>query len=273
LAKPQPSDEELKTLLAAAQKGKAELQDFIMKLQREMSEKDAYINELDGERREIGRLREETRRAEGRADKAEATERETRKKLAEAEGLVMRLRAGGTIPAGVGPEAPDVAALVAENEKLKQKEADSRAEAWKALKQRADAEAAAAEVREDTVRKLKDARKLASVELTRATEEAMKKAVTLKEDLARTERERKELIAEVKRLNGELETVRSMATAAAEAPAASAAAASAAAASAAPAATPSDVPAPNARVSALERRRHRCGRPRAVGSAALRSRA
>ena len=62
--KPQPSDEELKALLAAAQKGKAELQDFILKLQREMSERDAYIAELDGERRELGRLREETRRAE-----------------------------------------------------------------------------------------------------------------------------------------------------------------------------------------------------------------
>ena len=212
--KPPPSDEELKALVAATQKGKAELQDFILKLQRELSERDAYIAELDGERREIARLREDARRAEARADKAEGLERETRKKLAETEGMVVRLRAGGTLPAGVGPAAPDVAALVAENEKLKQKEADARAEAWKALKQRADAEAAAADVREDTVRKLKDARKLASVELTRATEEAMKKAVTLKEELARAERERKELGAEVKRLNAELETVRSMATAA-----------------------------------------------------------
>ena len=66
------------------------------------------------------------------------------------------------------------------------------------------------------MRKLKDARKLASVELTRATEEAMKKAVTLKEELTRTERERKELLAEVKRLNAELETARTMATAAAD---------------------------------------------------------
>ncbi|HEY2747239.1 MAG TPA: hypothetical protein VGL86_21600 [Polyangia bacterium] len=97
---------------------------------------------------------------------------------------------------------------MAENEKLKQKEADARADAWKALKQRADAEEAAAAVREDTVRKLKDARKLASVELTRATEEAMKKAVTLKEELARTARERKELVAEVKRLGAEIEAAR-----------------------------------------------------------------
>ncbi len=210
MAKPQPptpSDAELKALVAAAQKGKAELQEFVLKLQREMAERDAYIAELDGERREIGKLREEARRAEGRAEKAEAAERETRKKLAEAEGAVLRLRSGAPLPASMAIAAgPDVAQLVAENEKLKQKEADARAEAWKALKQRADAESAAAEVREDTVRKLKDARKLASVELTRATEEAMKKAVTLKEELARTERERKELLAEVKRLTAELET-------------------------------------------------------------------
>jgi len=209
--KPQPTDDELKQLLAAAQKGKAELQKFVLELQGQLAERDAYIGELDGERREIARLREETRRAGERADKAETAERDTRKKLAEAEGLLVRLRAGGTLPAsatvGTQPSA-DVAALQAEVEKLKQKEADARAEAWKAHKQRADAEAAAADVREDTVRKLKDARKLASVELTRATEEAMKKAVTLKEELTRAERERKELLAEVKRLNAELETTR-----------------------------------------------------------------
>src|SRR5262249_8928185 len=124
---------------------------------------------------------------------------------------------------GIGGRAEtggEVEALKKEVEKLKQKESDARAEAWKALKQRADAEAQAAEVREDTVRKLKDARKLASVELTRATEEAMKKAVTLKEELTRTERERRELIAEVKRLTAELETARNQPVAAeTEAPA------------------------------------------------------
>jgi chromosome segregation ATPase len=215
------SDEELKALVAAAQKGKAELQKFVLELQGQIAERDGYIAELDGERREIARLREETRRAGERADKAEAAERETRKKLAEAEGLIVRLRAGGTLPASasvaMAPSA-DVAALQAELEKMKQKEADSRAEAWKALKQRADAEAAAAEVREDTVRKLKDARKLASVELTRATEEAMKKAVTLKEELTRTERERKELVAEVKRLGAELQSAQSAVESAKSAP-------------------------------------------------------
>ena len=201
------TDEELKQQLAAAQKGKSELQKFVLELQAQLAERDAYVAELDGERREIARLREDARRAEGRAEKAEAAEREARKKLAEAEGRIVRLRAGGA-DTGSGSGSGDVAALQAELEKWKQKEADARADAWKALKQRADAEAAAAEVREDTVRKLKDARKLASVELTRATEEAMKKAVTLKEELARTERERKELVAEVKRLNAELEATR-----------------------------------------------------------------
>ncbi|HEX8951111.1 MAG TPA: hypothetical protein VF945_04665, partial [Polyangia bacterium] len=79
---PQASDEELKQLVAAAQKGKAELQKFVLELQAQLAERDAYVAELDQERREIARLREEARRAAGRADKAEAAERETRKKLA-----------------------------------------------------------------------------------------------------------------------------------------------------------------------------------------------
>lgn len=209
----EPGVAELKEQLAAAHKGKAELLDFIQQLQRQLGERDAYLAELEGERRELARLREAARLAEARAQKAEASERETRKRLAEAEGTILRLRAGGSVEtpaAAAAAAAPsgDVAALQAELEKWKQKEADARADAWKALKARADAEAQAAEVREDTVRKLKDARKLASVELTRATEEAMKKAVSLKEELARTERERKELVAEVKRLTAELEAAR-----------------------------------------------------------------
>src|SRR4051812_41972620 len=88
-----------------------------------------------------------------------------------------RRRGGAPVAAAAVAPPADVAALQAEIEKWKQKESDARAEAWKAHKQRADAESAAADVREDTVRKLNDARKLASVELTRATEEAMKKAV------------------------------------------------------------------------------------------------
>jgi hypothetical protein len=206
----EPALEELKQSLAAAQKGKAELQEFVLQLKQQLAERDAYEAELDSERRELSKLREAARAAEARAQKAEAAERETRKRLAEADGLVVRLRGGERIPeAATGGSSEEIERLKAEMEKLKQKEADARADAWKAIKQRADAEAQAAEVREDTVRKLKDARKLASVELTRATEEAMKKAVTLKEELTRTERERKELLAEVKRLTAELETARS----------------------------------------------------------------
>jgi chromosome segregation ATPase len=48
------------------------------------------------------------------------------------------------------------------------------------------------------VRKLKDARKIANLELMRAMEEATKKAVSLKEELTRTERERKEGVAALK---------------------------------------------------------------------------
>src|SRR5258708_6772923 len=107
------------------------------------------------------------------------------------------------------PDAPArVAELEAECAKLREKEKDSRAEAWKALKSRSEAEAAAAEVREDTVRKLKDARKLASVELMRAMEEATKKNVSLKEEAVRTERARKEFKAEVARLQEELESIK-----------------------------------------------------------------
>jgi hypothetical protein len=213
----EPGSDELKQQLASAQKGKTELLDFIKDLQKQLSERDAYLAELDADRRELGKIREATRLAELRAQTAEIKERETRKLLALAEGQIVALRAGKPIPvaahapAAAEPSA-ELTALRAEVEKLKQKEADARAESWKALKQRADAEAQAAEVREDTVRKLKDARKLASLDLTRATEEAMKKAVTLKEDLARTERERKELVAEVKRLTAELETARAQAS-------------------------------------------------------------
>jgi hypothetical protein len=115
--------------------------------------------------------------------------------------------APAAVPAVAAPDAR-VAELEAECNKLREKEKDARAEAWKALKARSEAEAAAAEVREDTVRKLKDARKLASVELMRAMEEATKKNVSLKEELVRTERERKEFKAEVARLVAELEAIK-----------------------------------------------------------------
>ncbi|MBL9005374.1 MAG: hypothetical protein JNJ46_14065 [Myxococcales bacterium] len=98
-----------------------------------------------------------------------------------------------------------VTELVAENERLKDKLSDAERETWKHMKARSEAEQAAAEVREDTVRKLRDARKLASVELTRAMEDATKKAVQLREELARTEIERKDALQQVKDLRAERE--------------------------------------------------------------------
>lgn len=96
-----------------------------------------------------------------------------------------------------------VTELVAENERLKDKLSEAERETWKHMKSRSEAEQAAAEVREDTVRKLRDARKLASVELTRAMEDATKKAVQLREELARTETERKDAVQQVKELRAE----------------------------------------------------------------------
>jgi SAM-dependent methyltransferase len=101
-----------------------------------------------------------------------------------------------------------IAELLAENDRLKDKITEAERETWKHMKARSEAEQAAAEVREDTVRKLRDARKLASVELTRAMEDATKKAVQLREELARTEAERKEALAQIK----ELRTARDTAT-------------------------------------------------------------
>lgn len=93
-----------------------------------------------------------------------------------------------------------IAELETENERLKDKITDAERETWRHMKARSEAEQNAAEVREDTVRKLRDARKLASVELTRAMEDATKKAVMLREELARTEAERKEAVTQIKEL-------------------------------------------------------------------------
>jgi hypothetical protein len=172
----------------------------------ELKERDAYIAELEREARDLGRLRDAVRAADGRAAQADASERETRRKLAEAEGRLLRLGGPAAGPAVTTPEglSARVLELEAENRQLKAKEEQARAESWKHLKSRSEAEAAAAEVREDTVRKLKDARKLASVELMRAMEEATKKAVGLREELGRSERERKEALAELTALRAEV---------------------------------------------------------------------
>ena len=113
-------------------------------------------------------------------------------------------RVAGAAPVSAGEELTQlraqIAELAADNERLKDKFNQAERETWKYMKARSEAEQAAAEVREDTVRKLRDARKLASVELTRAMEEATKKAVQLREELTRTEAERKEALGQIKEL-------------------------------------------------------------------------
>lgn len=221
--RPAPGQAELQELLRAREKGIEELRQAALehaaemaKKRTELAERDALIAELERDGREAAGLREAARRAEARAQAAEEAERKARLRLAESEGRL--LRAGAPSPTVAAPVATAalseaggdlgarLAALEAENARLRQKEEEARADSWRHLKARSDAEAQAAEVREDTVRKLKDARKIANLELTRAMEEATRKAVSLKDELNRTERERKELIVEVARLKAELET-------------------------------------------------------------------
>ena len=56
----------------------------------------------------------------------------------------------------------------------------------------------------------RQARKLASVEMTRAMEEATKKAVQLREELGRTEIERKEAISLIKELRSERDATKAV---------------------------------------------------------------
>jgi hypothetical protein len=211
-----PSDPELAERLRQREKAVEEFKTAALEHKKEMDrvraelrERDAYVRELEMDARDRDKLRAEASKAGDRAQTAESRERQARLELAQLQGQT--LRGGGTLPAAPsaatnGDLAARLHVLEAENAKLKQKEEDARAESWKALKARSDAEAEAASVREDTVRKLKDARKLASVELTRAMEEAMAKSVRLKEELARNEKERKELVAEVTQLRAKAES-------------------------------------------------------------------
>jgi hypothetical protein len=210
-AAPPASVSDLETLERLKQREKAlgEMQDALVKHKQEMDgaraelrERDAFIRELELDARERDRLRSDAARAEKRALDAETREREARKKLAETEGKQLGARAQILSHAPTN-DAERIVALEAECERLRKKEEEARGDAWKALKARSEAEAQAAEVREDTVRKLKDARKLATVELTRALESASTKAVTLREDLERSERLRKELQAEIEQLRSQ----------------------------------------------------------------------
>lgn len=208
--------------LAARERAVEELREAGLKHSREMQqmraaleERDAYIAELEQGSRTIEPLRAQLREASARATEAEGKERTTRRRVAELEGVIMRLereRAANPAPAAAPAAAaatsePSTSGAAVEQqlselrtqlEKQKTRADELQREAWAHLKARSEAEAAAAEVREDTVRKLKDARKVANLELMRAMEEATKKAVALKEELVRCERERKEAIAALK---------------------------------------------------------------------------
>jgi hypothetical protein len=176
----------------------------------QLRERDAYVTELEATARRGYVDAEAVRRADNRAILAEQKERQTRLQLAQIEGKLLMLTSRSTqsaAPAEVAPAAPAVVfegdagaritQLEAECARLRKKEEEARAEMWKHMKARSDAEAQATEVRDDTVRKLKDARKLASVELMRAMEEATRKAVSLREELERTTAEKKELQKEL----------------------------------------------------------------------------
>ncbi len=159
--------------------------------EEELAERDAYIAELEREGRGVDELVGRVAAAEARRDEAERLHRDARRIIAEQDG-----RLGNA----VAPSAPAKASVVlagSDLEALKTKLADVEADNWKQVRARGEAEAAAAEVRADSVRKLQDARKIAQLELMRAMEEASKKLVSARDDLARSETQRKALKAEV----------------------------------------------------------------------------
>lgn len=218
LARAQAACAELEARLATREQGIEQMRAAALQHVEEMKalravldERDAYIAELERAQKDHEQLRGELQETRARADAAEAKERTARLRIAELEGLNLRLEREQGAPGTAGGAASEkkaleerLAELEARAEKLKKTADDAQREAWAHMRARSEAEAAAAEVREDTVRKLKDARKLANVELMRAMEEATKKAVSLKEELVRTERERKEGQAALKVLREEL---------------------------------------------------------------------
>ena len=164
---------------------------------------------LEQERQQAARDREELSRLRVLVEAERAATALERQQKASAEGGVPVLVGdlptaphSGLAPVSAAPaELERLATRVKELEQacvvLKEKASDAERDSWKYMKARSDAEAEAAATREDAARKLRDARKLASVELTRAMEEATKKAVSLREELTRTERERKDALAQI----------------------------------------------------------------------------
>ncbi len=187
---------ELEKTRAAARHGASSeeqrLKDRIAELERRVEGTPARPEEL-GEvaalRQQLEELRNQRRTVEVERDEKADECRRLQEKVARLEAA---LDSAQRAPLGQGGDER-VQQLEIENQKLREREEQARSEAWKHLKARSEAEAQAAEVREDTVRKLKDARKLGSIELTRAMEEATKKSVALKEELAQVLAENKEL--------------------------------------------------------------------------------
>ena len=155
----------------------------------ELAELRAYVAELEHTGKTAGALESRVAQAEQAQLKAEQQERDARRALAALEG---RALVGGPTA-----EASDDVA------RLKQRLADAESESWKQMKGRSEAEAAAAALREDNLRKLTDARKVAQAELMRAMEEAAKKALSLRDDVDRAERQRKVAQTELEALKAE----------------------------------------------------------------------
>ncbi len=181
--------------------------------QEELAERDAYVEELQGELEEAAqaqaRAAAAAREAEGRAAALDAEIKEMRSRLARAEGLLLK----GSTPPPPGPAPGD--ARVAELETAladKTKQAEKYQQNWK------DAEGKSDELwrkigdlqrelvsgREQAVENARAQRHAAQVALTRAVDEASKKLVSVQDLLSRTERERGELERQAGELKGKL---------------------------------------------------------------------
>ncbi|MEO6950481.1 MAG: hypothetical protein ABI321_01605 [Polyangia bacterium] len=150
-------------------------------------ENERLVGELEHADEQAGTLEARVAKAEQAQASAEQQERDVRRKLASLEGRALVGGVAGRV-AVEGDE--DIA-------KLKQRLADAESESWKQMKGRSEAEAMASALREDNLRKLTDARKVAQAELMRAMEEAAKKALSLRDDVDRVERQRKAALAEL----------------------------------------------------------------------------
>ncbi|MBI4511663.1 MAG: methyltransferase domain-containing protein [Deltaproteobacteria bacterium] len=200
VAPPAPKGQEAAELVAEA----ALKHEHSMRESRaEIEERDAYIDELRDELARAQQAVAETAVAEKRraatASSLEKELRELRSRAARAEGEVLRLR-GERV---VGPDPAQVSRIAeleasvaekttaAEKAAARWKEAESKTnELWRKIgEMQREAETA----REQAVENARAQRQAAQVALTRAMEEASKKLVSVRDEVIRTERERKEL--------------------------------------------------------------------------------